>query len=117
MEISTFPLLDRGNRVVHAVEYIKDITERVSLAERFDQARRLVAVGQGPCGGFFKSAWQETIIPIANVPPLSPNSTVRVAAVAPAGMTTPAAPRPQNSREELDFLVRVGREGVARGKS
>jgi PAS domain S-box-containing protein len=46
VEISTFPLLDRGNRVVQVVEYIKDVTERVRLAERLDQSRRLAELGE-----------------------------------------------------------------------
>jgi PAS domain S-box-containing protein len=45
-EISTFPLLDRGNRVVQVVEYIKDITDRVRLAERLEQSRRLAELGE-----------------------------------------------------------------------
>jgi signal transduction histidine kinase len=46
LEISTFPLLDRGNRVLHAVEYISDITDRVRLAERLEHARRLAVLGE-----------------------------------------------------------------------
>jgi len=46
VEISTFPLLDRGNRVVQVVEYIKDVTERMRLAERLDQSRRLAELGE-----------------------------------------------------------------------
>lgn len=46
VEISTFPLRDRGNRVVHVVEYIKDVTERVQLAERLDHSRRLAELGE-----------------------------------------------------------------------
>lgn len=46
LEISTFPLLDRGNRVTQIVEYLKDVTERVSLAERLEHARRLAALGE-----------------------------------------------------------------------
>jgi PAS domain S-box-containing protein len=45
-EISTFPLLDRGNRVVQVVEYIKDVTDKVRLAERLEQARRLAELGE-----------------------------------------------------------------------
>jgi signal transduction histidine kinase len=46
VEISTFPLLDRGNRVVQVVEYIKDVTEKVRLAERLEHARRLAELGE-----------------------------------------------------------------------
>jgi signal transduction histidine kinase len=46
LEISTFPLLDRGNRAVQVVEYIKDVTEKVRLAERLEHARRLAEVGE-----------------------------------------------------------------------
>jgi len=46
LEISTFPLLDRGNRVVQVVEYIKDVTERSRLAERLGHARRLAELGE-----------------------------------------------------------------------
>jgi signal transduction histidine kinase len=46
VEISTFPLLDRGGRVVQVVEYIKDVTERVRLAERLEQSRRLAELGE-----------------------------------------------------------------------
>jgi PAS domain S-box-containing protein len=46
VEISTFPLLDRGNRVVQVVEYIKDVTERMRLAERLEQSRRLAELGE-----------------------------------------------------------------------
>lgn len=46
LEISTFPLLDRGNRVTQIVEYIKDVTDRVSFAERLEHARRLAAIGE-----------------------------------------------------------------------
>lgn len=46
VEISTFPLLDRGNRVIHVVEYIKDVTEKVRLAERLEQSRRLAELGE-----------------------------------------------------------------------
>ena len=46
VEISTFPLLDRGNRVVQVVEYIKDVTEKVKLAERLEQSRRLAELGE-----------------------------------------------------------------------
>jgi signal transduction histidine kinase len=46
VEISTFPLLDRFNRVVQVVEYIKDVTERVRLAERLEQSRRLAELGE-----------------------------------------------------------------------
>lgn len=46
LEISTFPLLNRGNRVTQIVEYIKDVTERVSFAERLEHARRLAAIGE-----------------------------------------------------------------------
>ena len=46
VEISTFPLLDRGNRVVQVVEYIKDVTEKVRLAERLEQSRRLAELGE-----------------------------------------------------------------------
>ncbi len=46
VEISTFPLLDRGNRVVQVVEYIKDVTEKVGLAERLEQSRRLAELGE-----------------------------------------------------------------------
>ncbi|MDH4161094.1 MAG: ATP-binding protein [Nitrospirota bacterium] len=45
-EISTFPLLDRGNRVLQVVEYIKDVTERILLAERLEHSRRLAALGE-----------------------------------------------------------------------
>ncbi len=45
-EISTFPLLDRGNRVVHVVEYIKDVTEKARFAERLEQSRRLAELGE-----------------------------------------------------------------------
>ncbi len=46
VEISTFPLLNRGNRVVQTVEYIKDVTEKARLAERLEQSRRLVELGE-----------------------------------------------------------------------
>ena len=46
LEISTFPLLDRGNRVVQVVEYIKDVTERSRLAERLGHSRRLAELGE-----------------------------------------------------------------------
>jgi len=46
VEISTFPLLDRGNRVIQVVEYIKDVTEKVRLAERLEQSRRLAELGE-----------------------------------------------------------------------
>lgn len=46
VEISTFPLLDRGNRVVQTVEYIKDVTEKVRLAERLEHSRRLAELGE-----------------------------------------------------------------------
>jgi len=46
IEVSTFPLLDRGNRVVQVVEYIKDVTDRVRLAERLEHSRRLAELGE-----------------------------------------------------------------------
>ena len=46
IEISTFPLFTRGSRVAHVVEYIKDVTERVQLAERLEHARRLAVLGE-----------------------------------------------------------------------
>jgi PAS domain S-box-containing protein len=46
VEISTFPVLDRAGRVVHVVEYIKDVTERVRLAERLEHSRRLAELGE-----------------------------------------------------------------------
>ncbi len=46
VEISTFPLLDRGNRVIQVVEYIKDVTEKVRLAERLEHSRRLAELGE-----------------------------------------------------------------------
>lgn len=46
VEISTFPLMDRGNRVIQVVEYIKDVTDKVRLAERLDHARRLAELGE-----------------------------------------------------------------------
>ncbi len=46
LEISTFPLLDRGNRVLQVVEYLKDVTDRVRIAERLEHARRLAALGE-----------------------------------------------------------------------
>jgi signal transduction histidine kinase len=46
VEISTFPLLDRGNRVVQVVEYIKDVTEKTRLAERLEHSRRLAELGE-----------------------------------------------------------------------
>ena len=46
LEISTFPLVARGSRVVHVVEYIKDVTDRVLLAERLEHARRLAELGE-----------------------------------------------------------------------
>ena len=46
VEISTFPLVDRGNRVIQVVEYIKDVTEKVLLAERLEQSRRLAELGE-----------------------------------------------------------------------
>jgi PAS domain S-box-containing protein len=46
LEISTFPLLDRGNRVLQVVEYIKDVTERVRIAERLEHSRRLAVLGE-----------------------------------------------------------------------
>lgn len=46
VEISTFPLLDRGNRVVQVVEYIKDVTEKARLAERLEHSRRLAEIGE-----------------------------------------------------------------------
>lgn len=45
-EISTFPLLDRGNRVLQVVEYIKDVTERARIAERLEHTRRLAVLGE-----------------------------------------------------------------------
>jgi signal transduction histidine kinase len=45
LEISTFPLFARGSRVVHVVEYIKDVTDRVLLAEGLEHARRLAEIG------------------------------------------------------------------------
>lgn len=46
LDISTFPLLDRGNRVVQVVEYIKDVTERIRIAERLEHTRRLAELGE-----------------------------------------------------------------------
>jgi two-component system, sporulation sensor kinase E len=46
VEINTFPLLDRGNRVVQVVEYIKDVTEKMQLAERLEHSRRLAELGE-----------------------------------------------------------------------
>jgi signal transduction histidine kinase len=46
LDISTFPLMDRGNRVVQVVEYIKDVTERIRLAERLEHTRRLAELGE-----------------------------------------------------------------------
>lgn len=46
LEISTFPLLDRGNRVLQVVEYIKDVTDRVRIAERLEHTRRLAVLGE-----------------------------------------------------------------------
>lgn len=46
VEIDTFPMLDRGNRVVQVVEYIKDVTEKVRLAERLEDSRRLAELGE-----------------------------------------------------------------------
>lgn len=46
VEISTFPLFDRTNRAIQVVEYIKDVTERVRLAERLEQSRRLAELGE-----------------------------------------------------------------------
>jgi len=46
LEISTFPLLDRGSRVVQVVEYIKDVSERVRIAERLEHTRRLAELGE-----------------------------------------------------------------------
>jgi len=46
LEISTFPLLDRGGRVVQVVEYIKDVTDRIRLAERMEHTRRLAELGE-----------------------------------------------------------------------
>ncbi len=46
VEINTFPLLDRGNRVVQVVEYIKDVTEKTQFAERLEQSRRLAELGE-----------------------------------------------------------------------
>jgi signal transduction histidine kinase len=46
VEINTFPMLDRGNRVVQVVEYIKDVTEKMQLAERLEHARRLAELGE-----------------------------------------------------------------------
>jgi PAS domain S-box-containing protein len=46
LEISTFPLFARSSRVVHVVEYIKDVTDRVLLAERLEHARRLAELGK-----------------------------------------------------------------------
>lgn len=46
VEITTFPLYDRGNRVVQVVEYVKDVTERVRLAERLEHSRRLAQIGE-----------------------------------------------------------------------
>jgi signal transduction histidine kinase len=46
LEISTFPLLDRANRVPQVVEYIKDVTEKNRLAERLEHARRLAELGE-----------------------------------------------------------------------
>ncbi len=46
VEISTFPLLDRGNRVIQVVEYIKDVTDKVRLAERLEHSRRLAELGE-----------------------------------------------------------------------
>jgi PAS domain S-box-containing protein len=46
LEISTFPLLDRGNRVLQVVEYIKDVTERVRISERLEHTRRLAVLGE-----------------------------------------------------------------------
>jgi signal transduction histidine kinase len=46
LEISSFPLLDRGGRVVQVVEYIKDVTDRIHLAERLEHTRRLAELGE-----------------------------------------------------------------------
>lgn len=46
VEISTFPLLDRGNRTIQVVEYIKDVTEKARLAERLEDSRRLAELGE-----------------------------------------------------------------------
>lgn len=46
VEISTFPLVDRANRVVQVVEYIKDVTEKVELSGRLEHARRLAELGE-----------------------------------------------------------------------
>jgi two-component system, sporulation sensor kinase E len=46
LEISTFPLLDRGGNVVQVVEYIKDVTDRIRLAERMEHTRRLAELGE-----------------------------------------------------------------------
>jgi len=46
LEITTFPLLDRGSRVLQVVEYLKDVTERVRTAERLEHARRLAVLGE-----------------------------------------------------------------------
>ena len=46
LEISSFPLLDRSGRVVQVVEYIKDVTDRIRLAERLEHTRRLAELGE-----------------------------------------------------------------------
>ncbi len=46
VEISTFPMLGRGNRVVHVVEYIKDVSEKIRLSERLEDTRRLAELGE-----------------------------------------------------------------------
>ncbi|HAS53886.1 MAG TPA: hypothetical protein DCS42_07025 [Nitrospiraceae bacterium] len=46
VEITTFPLLDRANRVTQVVEYIKDITDRVRMNERLEHSRRLAELGE-----------------------------------------------------------------------
>lgn len=46
VEISAFPLLDRGGRVIQVVEYIKDVTEKALLAESLEHSRRLAELGE-----------------------------------------------------------------------
>ncbi len=46
VEITTFPIYGRNNGVAQVVEYIKDVTERVRLAERLEHSRRLAELGE-----------------------------------------------------------------------
>jgi PAS domain S-box-containing protein len=103
MEVSTFPLKNPDGKVVQAMVYVKDITEKRTLYRQVAEAERLTAVGR-----ICATVAHELMNPLTSV--LLNIELLEETLTAPAVQTQEARERLEVIRTELERLADMVRE-------